>query len=821
MTTITSNGTGGGDALTGSTWAGGVAPGIGDTAIVAVTDTVTLAGAMTIGLSSATTSVMALTCTGTFRINSGGTLNCRGSVDGAGTLWVDTNGIFKFDSTAAAAPTTTRYYVQMAAAGTVKARGIAGARATITSDTTGGAAQGIFNTNAYTTDFQYLNVTNTGAASVANNLNGHMYWDHVTWDSHGYLAINTPAAKDIVWSYVTLKNSYQTSGNGISAFFTTTLATTGLRSISNLIVVDRSLFYRGNPTGLVVDGQYTGTNVTLIEYCDTTISDGTMTVRNHFSTKGGQNRPNGGVTVENTYIHQATGANSHGWYGADRTNNPMTITNGVLDTDATGSDGDFFVPLNQTVAGKLQTVTMRNIIVTPNDGTGASGSLLNLAFSIVGYSFVVEHCSARFANIANQGNVVFMEGNVRSAIGGPNKLTVRDTLFWGVSEAKITTALHCETGFLGAARHLIDSSANGTLPVSAATATSMTAAGKSWLTTGSAPTLWTSEPGAHVRIITAARQQVVPITGQSAADTLTVAAWTNGTPQVGDTWEIFMPDIGTATTLNYNGHYRGGSGTIYRPDAAQTTVTSVYGYGDMFITTGTPGANDVLLTDTGNETTDGPLLMGSTRDLKTWATTKGLTATRAAVLAELQLCNDDSGRTLTGTLSENITDLVRYVSRGYIPRALSLRGAGHDGSSIGPGFLPTLSALSCTNAGVCSVTPNIADGTFYWVDTTSSTAPTYAQVLAGLNNAGTAAVASGNQANAGASANTITSTTNLTNGVAYYRHVVLKAASVDASLADHQKTSEPIAGGASFTYAAGGTNNSSHSAIAIRLGVAA
>ena len=46
-------------------------------------------------------------------------------------------------------------------------------------------------------------------------------------------------------------------------------------------------------------------------------------------------------------------------------------------------------------------------------------------------------------------------------------------------------------------------------------------------------------------------------------------------------------------------------------------------------------------------------------------------------------CNDDSGRTLTGTLSANIADLIAYVKAGFAPTNTALRNAGHDGVTIG------------------------------------------------------------------------------------------------------------------------------------------
>lgn len=161
------------------------------------------------------------------------------------------------------------------------------------------------------------------------------------------------------------------------------------------------------------------------------------------------------------------------------------------------------------------------------------------------------------------------------------------------------------------------------------------------------------------------------------------------------------------------------------------------------------------------------------------------------------------------------TDMVQlacqYLRRGHIPRNTAGRAAGTGGATAGvySAWLPTLSAPSCTAAGVCSITCNIADGTLYWVDTTSSTAPDWDRVIAGKDHTGATATASGSQACTGVGVNTITSTANLSNGVTYYRHVVHKAlySTSGATVTDdYLHTSDPVAGGASFTFAAAGAN---------------
>ena len=90
MATITSNGTGGGPATTGASWAGGVAPGDGDLAIIANGDTITHAsGTWTIGDGNpANLAIRTAGSSGTGILNvSGGTLVLKGSVLQGAATW--------------------------------------------------------------------------------------------------------------------------------------------------------------------------------------------------------------------------------------------------------------------------------------------------------------------------------------------------------------------------------------------------------------------------------------------------------------------------------------------------------------------------------------------------------------------------------------------------------------------------------------------------------------------------------------------------------------------------------------------------------------
>jgi len=94
MATITSNGTGGGDWSTGSTWDGGTVPGDGDRAIIQSGDVVYIDGDITIGDGTTTTTVYAVDCAGELvwrnesgDANSSWTFTVNGHMNFTGGRW--------------------------------------------------------------------------------------------------------------------------------------------------------------------------------------------------------------------------------------------------------------------------------------------------------------------------------------------------------------------------------------------------------------------------------------------------------------------------------------------------------------------------------------------------------------------------------------------------------------------------------------------------------------------------------------------------------------------------------------------------------------
>jgi hypothetical protein len=138
---------------------------------------------------------------------------------------------------------------------------------------------------------------------------------------------------------------------------------------------------------------------------------------------------------------------------------------------------------------------------------------------------------------------------------------------------------------------------------------------------------------------------------------------------------------------------------------------------------------------------------------------------------------------ITGTNATYTTGLVGVFSdvggTGTLSTDFEFFGVGTDGdaapTSTGPGDTqePTLSSPTGTSTGETtadgSVSTDEANGTLYWVATTSATAPSVAQIQAGQDNTGSAAAASGNQAVSATGVQNV-SATGLTNTTSYHFH---------------------------------------------------
>lgn len=101
-------------------------------------------------------------------------------------------------------------------------------------------------------------------------------------------------------------------------------------------------------------------------------------------------------------------------------------------------------------------------------------------------------------------------------------------------------------------------------------------------------------------------------------------------------------------------------------------------------------------------------------------------------------------------------------------------------------------------SGYLGVTTDEANGTLYYVVTTSATPPSAAQVKAGQNNGGTAAVYAGNQASGSTGAKSATAT-GLSSNTAYYAYFMHEDAAANQSSVSAASTFSTLTTGTSAT----------------------
>lgn len=129
-------------------------------------------------------------------------------------------------------------------------------------------------------------------------------------------------------------------------------------------------------------------------------------------------------------------------------------------------------------------------------------------------------------------------------------------------------------------------------------------------------------------------------------------------------------------------------------------------------------------------------------------------------------------------------------------------------NTVTPASAPTLSSpadvSTSSTSGAGSVTTDTGSGTLYYVLSSSATAPSAAQIKAGNDHTGSAAVASGSQAVSATGNQTTPTITGLAPSTTYYLHFVQNAAGGDSNVASGDGFATPASGSASVTIAVSG-----------------
>lgn len=716
MAVITTGGSGDWNSATpNAPWPGGTKPTTSDTVVIASGHTVTVStNEDTWGTSPASASAAAtvtdvvLTVTGTLTITSTGTLTVRGSINGTGTVNNNSTTGLVFDATSAATPGSQNYSIKMTG-GSVNATGAAGARALFTSnDGTGG--RGFFNSGAYTTAFTYVRCYKMGKPGAAGThlanwqgaACGGANWDHVEWDTCSRVDPTFTATRDCIMTSVTIKNATTTT-DPFNARIGFTRATTGLREITNLCS-DGTVWFNTDCHNLVVDGLLVGELMNnWVQFNSGTTAVNSVDASNMLVFAGNASGTHGfrlqaGGTYDN--IYSLTGGFHTFETQNIATGVTMNLTNVIAEADGGTDAADMLVPRLNT-AGNLVTINLTNAICLPNlapagtTGRGSGTLIAGVPTFSADYTVNITHCTQHIDANTSQGGNYLTESSGNTAIGGWMLGDFRSNLFWCDPGAVGYSAIYQNgTNRTTRNRNVDDYTYAGT--VGSATATSMTVTGgaNKWDYTSGTNNLFYNLAlygggrNAYVRIISGATApQIAAITTQGSNVSITVASWPNGTPSAGDQWEIYIPDQVAASKLDYNAYYRiGATGTLYEHNAAGTTYATQR-YRDLYLTS--PSLVDVHSVDlgsSGTEMTSGPMFVDSTRNSITWQTSKGVgggSPTQTTLMQELLKCNDDSGRTLTGTLSANIAELIAYVQAGFAPQNSALATAAHDGTTIG------------------------------------------------------------------------------------------------------------------------------------------
>jgi hypothetical protein len=708
VATITSNGTGGGNPLTGATWAGGVAPVAGtDTAIIAAGDTLTVPAGATFDLGeSGATGRLALTInrTGKLVIQAGGTVTMRGDIKIQGTgsevdaIDVQGGGILQFTSANAVSPLSQHYRIYWAGTGVFgrfRTSGTLGNRAIVRTlgygSSSGGAwidanqGKSIFNCGNFHcvyTDFTDLcGASTTGAGWLAgffvSGNTTETSFDNCTFtgcgDMEGYE--NFYIAGDFVHSNCTWINSR----GGENIYFQFGAGTiTGLRTIAGAVFDKRP--YLGNVAALVADRAHFADSA--IISCSESTTPAPLLNVFHRTNVGNQE---GSITIgfkDSVLVYGAIGAgNPHG-LGVPGT--PYDLVNDGFVVEQIGDDptqSDTFLYTQDSAAPQLN--TFQNYIKLPNAVGTSTGNVANVGG--VHRRFLFQHGTAHLGSNESgagkePGHILFDEFSGTHA----DMIVVRSCLVWDtvarsyvLSRNKTppvvtpTTDVALVTNLHHNGRYLTDET-GGVCDYS--DGTSVVTPGYQGLKFSGAQA---TKPGAG---------DVVGVDPQFVDKTRCLSKWDHS---LASTINAAVTGLsaagGTDASFTFVGHQvEVGSwitigGAVEAAFNVTARVTQVVGNVVHYSVTGAP-----------TSATGSPVLVK-----------RGTVVNAIAQFVKQNLAGFDSRYTVTAYLT--------YVRAGFAPQAAAYRGAAHDGTDIGA--VAVAAATSVATSLAVSVQPNaIASG---------------------------------------------------------------------------------------------------------------
>jgi len=652
MAAFTSNATGNWSASGQTTWAEAGVPGNGDTVTIATGHTITVDANTTVGNSPAAGNTV-LTINGALVVSASVTLTVRGdtSITTAKTITVNAGGTWKFDATAAAAPTTTFYKVLLNGSGTFAANGSSGTRCTITSDVTGGAATGYFtrvSSSSGLVTIAYTDCTNLGNSSTTVKYSFSLWpgsaqtvsFDNCAFSNCGGIYIESLAATGIL----TITNNAFTSSPTSARYALNvqqTAPTTGTRTITGN-VIDRPVVF-GTPAGMTVTNN-------VIYSVDTTYAPLTLTAGAAPADFSGNliyadahadvMALNSLGTYANNYFISNRTTNPHFVGGTTASAGTVTLEGNIFEHLGTDGTGDCILP--QAAAGVASTWDVKQNIVLPNAGGVTSGALLtylrantaSLTISITRNTYFM----------GAQGVKIWEGGYTRTGLLS----RFANNLAWDTSERGFllyhSDAATQESEFTGTADAGSDAD---TLVDAANTFPDFTTLG-TW----------------YLKMTSGANNGLSRlVSGWTSASTISCSAFPN-VISAGDTFALIPIDIGDPADLDYNGAWNHDPTTTLYDGAGLNAAAATGGY-HMLAVSAALGVHDVNAD---------PDFVDSARDLAAWDTALGGAGTAANALTELRKRNSAGYDT-----DYNVAALVAWVKEGFGPTNSLLRAAGDPG----------------------------------------------------------------------------------------------------------------------------------------------
>lgn len=592
---------------------------------------------------------------------------------------------------------TSQYYISIA--GGITAVGTSESNAVISSsgDATAAFFANTSNVNAMSCSHVTFDGVGTATSGQWNYLNDDVSWSHVQSVNCGLWVLSTAADESVVFDDVVFTGSKFST---LSIWFTFTAATTGARTIANC-VFDKGVWFDGDVTNLDISRCYFGGvqhrlgSASAGGGTNAEMSDCVFYVKPTTAALD-INRPS---VVSDCYFYQKLTSALHSIdtrrYGAGT----YEIDGCIHHTERTEDYSDFIV----TYHGGTSTITLdvHNNIVLPSRTGYGSGPLITIPEHAGGYTIQIDH------NTVYPGEVFCVEATTSTAIAKTGLVaSFRSNLFY-CNTGHENYLIRPTTSYRESTTHRGDVDRGTLTDVSATTFTDSAAA---WDVN-----LFSTYTQAYILFLDGdAAGKSTAITGNDSTTVGKVAAWADSTtPGVGDSYVIYMLDIFSPASADYNCKYNTlTTGTIYRQDG--TTTTSVNGYNDYWLSTGNPGANDVTLDpgfvdatrniatadiahlsnsvgtawDSGTEYTAGTIVSnsdasfygGQTINFRAIATN---TNKEPGVAADWDSYWEYATAYRLREDTSLIPSLIAWVQAGFAPTNSALQDAGHDGATIG------------------------------------------------------------------------------------------------------------------------------------------